>query len=65
VILAELAVLVGITLSFYYETTAGGTIVLVAVGIYTAAVLAGKLGTGRDSTAESRSISEEDAEPAE
>jgi len=40
VILAELAVLVGITLSFHYETTAGGTIVLVAVGLYIAAVLA-------------------------
>jgi zinc transport system permease protein len=43
VLLAELAVLVGITLSFYYGTTAGGTIVLVAVGIYVAAVLVGKL----------------------
>ncbi len=47
VILAELAVLVGITLSFHYETTAGGTIVLVAVGIYVAAVLLGKLQSRR------------------
>lgn len=39
VVLAELAVLVGITLSFHYETTAGGTIVLVAVVIYIATVL--------------------------
>mgnify|MGYP002760707422 CR=1 FL=1 len=45
VLLAELAVLLGITLSFYYGTTAGGTIVLVAVGIYVAAVLVGKLGS--------------------
>jgi zinc transport system permease protein len=43
VLLAELAVLVGITLSYQYEATAGGTIVLVAVGIYVVAVLAGKL----------------------
>lgn len=42
VILAELAVLVGITLSFQYETTAGGTIVLVAVAIYIGMVLLGK-----------------------
>ena len=45
VLLAELAVLLGITLSFYYGTTAGGTIVLVAVGVYVAAVLVGKLGS--------------------
>jgi zinc transport system permease protein len=43
VILAELAVLIGITLSFHYEATAGGTIVLVAVGLYVVAVLFGKL----------------------
>jgi len=43
IVLAELAVLVGITLSFHYETTAGGTIVLVAVGVYLVAVLGGKL----------------------
>jgi hypothetical protein len=48
VVLGELAVLVGITLSYRYETTAGGTIVLVAVGIYVLAVLAGKLRTGRE-----------------
>jgi zinc transport system permease protein len=42
VVLAQIAVLVGITLSFRYNTTAGGTIVLVAVGVYVAAVLAGK-----------------------
>jgi len=47
VILAEAAVLVGITLSFQYEATAGGMIVLVAVGIYIGAVLYGKLQSGR------------------
>ena len=59
IILAELAVLVGITLSFYYETTAGGTIVLVAVGIYTAAVLVGKLGSDPDVAAEAGSTPED------
>jgi len=43
VVLAEVAVLAGVTLSYRYEATAGGTIVLVAVGLYIAAVLAGKL----------------------
>ncbi|WP_394343990.1 metal ABC transporter permease [Halalkalirubrum salinum] len=42
IILAEIAVLVGISLSYTYETTAGGTIVLVAVGLYVLAVAAGK-----------------------
>jgi len=42
VVLAQIAVLAGITLSFHYNTTAGGTIVLVAVAVYIAAVLAGK-----------------------
>ncbi|WP_336135581.1 metal ABC transporter permease [Natronomonas amylolytica] len=50
VVLAELAVLTGITLSYQYETTAGGTIVLVAVGIYIVAVLAGKLRDRRRSS---------------
>jgi len=43
IVLAEIAVLAGVTLSYRYEATAGGTIVLVAVGLYIAAVLAGKL----------------------
>jgi zinc transport system permease protein len=47
VILAEIAVLVGITLSFHYEATAGGTIVLVAVAVYIVAVLVGKVQTNR------------------
>jgi zinc transport system permease protein len=56
VILAELAVLVGISLSFHHETTAGGTIVLVAVGIYVIAVLAGKLGSSTEPAAETEPI---------
>ena len=47
VVLAELAVIVGITLSYRYEATAGGTIVLVAVAVYVAMVLAGKLQSRR------------------
>jgi zinc transport system permease protein len=43
VILAELAVIVGIGVSFYAGATAGGVIVLVAVGIYVVAVIYGKL----------------------
>jgi len=61
VILAELAVLVGITLSFYYETTAGGTIVLVAVGIYVTAVLVGKLRSGTDAPADAGAIAERES----
>jgi len=47
VVLAELAVLAGITLSFQYNVTAGGTIVLVAVAVYIVAVLYGKLQSSR------------------
>ncbi len=59
VILAELAVLLGITLSFQYETTAGGTIVLVAVGIYIAAVLFGKVQSSEDPVAETGAVVDE------
>ena len=52
VVLAQIAVLAGITLSYQYEATAGGTIVLVAVGIYIAAVLVGKLQSRRKITPE-------------
>ncbi|WP_276300498.1 metal ABC transporter permease [Halorussus lipolyticus] len=44
-VLAELAVLLGIGVAYYGEATAGGVIVLVAVAIYVVAVLAGKLQT--------------------
>ena len=47
VVLAQVAVVAGITLSFNYNTTAGGTIVLVAVAVYIAAVLAGKVQSRR------------------
>ncbi|KTG28412.1 metal ABC transporter permease [Haloferax profundi] len=43
VVLAELAVLLGIGLSYYGEATAGGVIVLVAVGIYVVSVAIGKV----------------------
>jgi len=59
VILAELAVLLGITLSFQYETTAGGTIVLVAVGIYIIAVLFGKVQSSEDPVTETGAVVDE------
>ncbi|EMA29616.1 metal ABC transporter permease [Haloarcula japonica] len=43
IVLAELAVLLGIGVSYYAGATAGGVIVLVAVGIYVLSVLAGKV----------------------
>jgi zinc transport system permease protein len=43
IVLAELAVVLGIGISYYVGATAGGVIVLVAVGIYVLAVVAGKL----------------------
>ena len=43
VVLAELAVLLGIGVAYYAEATAGGVIVLVAVAIYVTAVGLGKL----------------------
>ncbi|ELZ22111.1 ABC transporter [Natrinema limicola JCM 13563] len=63
VILAQIAVLVGITLSYQYETTAGGTIVLVAVAIYIGAVLVGKVQSHQVTAEETRSIPDE--EPAD
>ncbi|GGN98834.1 MULTISPECIES: metal ABC transporter permease [Haloarcula] len=45
VVLAELAVVLGIGVAYYGEATAGGVIVLVAVAIYVVTVLAGKLRT--------------------
>ncbi len=59
VILAEIAVLAGITLSYHYETTAGGTIVLVAVAIYIAAVLIGKAKSSRETVEDPQSIANE------
>ena len=58
VVLAELAVLIGIGVSYYVGATAGGVIVLVAVGIYVVTVVVGKLQTavGEESTPEVGSI---------
>ncbi|MFC5136455.1 MULTISPECIES: metal ABC transporter permease [Haloferacaceae] len=56
VVLAEIAVIVGITLSYRYEATAGGTIVLVAVAVYVGMVLAGKLQSRRDVVEESGAV---------
>ncbi|ELZ45697.1 ABC-type transporter, integral membrane subunit [Halorubrum californiense DSM 19288] len=47
VVLAELAVLLGIGVAYYGGVTAGGVIVLVAVGIYICAVGIGKLQSAR------------------
>jgi zinc transport system permease protein len=43
VVLAELAVILGIAISYYAGATAGGVIVLVAVAIYVCAIVLGKL----------------------
>ena len=58
VVLAELAVLLGIGVAYYAEATAGGVIVLIAVGIYVVTVAAGKLtaATAEESTPEVGSI---------
>ncbi|MFC7142050.1 metal ABC transporter permease [Halosimplex aquaticum] len=58
VVLAELAVLVGIGVSYYAGATAGGVVVLVAVAIYVLAVAAGKLqsAAGDEATPEMGSI---------
>jgi zinc transport system permease protein len=64
VVLAELAVLLGIALAFYVGVTAGGIIVLVAVGIYVCAVVLGKLQSlrGEHDTPDMGSIEAEDAD---
>ncbi|WP_336325422.1 metal ABC transporter permease [Halovenus sp. HT40] len=51
VVLAELAVLLGIAVSYYAGVTAGGVIVLVAVAIYICAVAAGKVQSARSGQA--------------
>jgi zinc transport system permease protein len=58
VVLAELAVILGMGVSYYGEATAGGVIVLVAVAIYVIAVILGKLQTamGAESPLEMGSI---------
>ena len=51
VVLAELAVLLGIAAAYYGEATAGGVIGLVAVGIYAVTVVAGKVQSAVDEDA--------------
>ncbi|GCF12598.1 ABC transporter permease [Haloarcula mannanilytica] len=48
IVLAELAVLLGIGLAYYGGATAGGVIVLVAVGIYVCTVVVGKVQTAME-----------------
>ncbi|WP_254839220.1 metal ABC transporter permease [Natronomonas marina] len=64
VVLAELAVLLGIAVAYYTGVTAGGVIVLVAVGIYVAAVVLGKLQNvrGTATTPEVGAIEADDTE---
>ncbi|WP_439026817.1 metal ABC transporter permease [Haloarchaeobius sp. DT45] len=66
VVLAEIAVLLGIGVAYYGEATAGGVIVLVAVGIYTVSVVVGKIqARTRDDTApEVGSIDASESQPA-
>ncbi|RJT07421.1 metal ABC transporter permease [Halococcus sp. IIIV-5B] len=64
VVLAELAVLIGIAVSYYGEATAGGVIVLVAVAIYVVNVAIGKLqsAAGDTTTPELESITTEETQ---
>ncbi|EJN60822.1 metal ABC transporter permease [Halogranum rubrum] len=64
VVLAELAVLLGIGVAYYGEATAGGVIVLVAVAIYVVTVVAGKTvrAIGDDAPTDVGSISTNDVE---
>jgi zinc transport system permease protein len=64
IVLAELAVVVGIGVAYYTGATAGGVIVLVAVAIYVVAVGLGKFRTavGEDTTPEIGSIDADEPE---
>ncbi|SFR65068.1 metal ABC transporter permease [Halogeometricum limi] len=64
VVLAELAVILGIGVAYYGEATAGGVIVLVAVAIYVAAVGIGRLQRrlGDDPALELDTIAADDGE---
>lgn len=63
VVLAELAVILGSSVSYYAGATAGGVIVLLAVAIYVVAVVLGKLQTafGEEDTLEMGSIDTSEA----
>jgi zinc transport system permease protein len=67
VVLAELAVILGISVSYYAGATAGGVIVLLAVAIYVVAVVLGKLQTafGEEDTLEMGSIDTSEARPSD
>ncbi|AGB14980.1 ABC-type Mn2+/Zn2+ transport system, permease component [Halovivax ruber XH-70] len=67
VVLAELAVILGIGVSYYAEATAGGVIVLLAVAIYVVAVVLGKLQTalGEEDSPEMGSIDMGEAKPSD
>src|SRR5699024_3575986 len=64
VVLAEVAVLVGIGVAYKLQTTAGGVIVLAVVGIYIVSVVVGKLqsAAGDDATQELGSIDTDDTQ---
>jgi len=63
VVLAEVAVLAGISLAYTYEATAGGVIVLVAVGVYLSAVVAAKLGIAGATAHNESAVDPADPEP--
>jgi zinc transport system permease protein len=69
VVLAELAVLLGIAVAYYGGVTAGGVIVLVAVGIYVCTVVLGKaqsaLGQQDAPTMESIEVDSTDVTPSQ
>ncbi|WP_049888124.1 MULTISPECIES: metal ABC transporter permease [unclassified Natrinema] len=67
VVLAELAVILGIGVSYSAEATAGGVIVLLAVAIYVVAVVLGKLQTvfSEKDTPEMGSIDMGEAKPSD
>jgi len=67
IVLAELAVILGIGVSYYAEATAGGVIVLFAVAIYIAAVILGKLQTavGEADSPEMGSIDTGEVQPSD
>jgi zinc transport system permease protein len=64
VVLAELSVILGIGVAYYAGATAGGVVVLVAVAIYTVAVVGGKLqaALGDDTPPEMGSIDASDTD---
>jgi len=66
IVLAELAVLLGIGAAYYGEATAGGVIVLFAVGIYVLAVVIGKvwMTAGETTSPELGAIDSNDTDPA-